>query len=745
MTKKRTINNPDFIERIHLFCVKRLSEYFIDPELKNLQNYLIKLCCTYQESSNQAGEIDWKRIALHSDISIEKIERAKEPLSYILDAIYRNTQKRLKIHGPLLAPRKYKIKHFKYSFCTKNLREPTANVWEDPDYFQAALDLHITRHRETTQQLRDAIIRPSENFKKSTLDAWRKGTRYPRSVKGDEVLRRIEIRYSLPRGYFRLKTPPNIKLERFNDIDEISITQRERMKWFLPDDFYYKNKSEQKEIIDWVNNNLLSGTTDYRKFQQAVTQYPFGLKFSETSKYLDRLGTNDPSSKAWSDSRKISNSNLEVVSPAKIAIEVDDLIRFKTSLLTPMNFKRGDAWKKATAIMRLHHIGLFLGALSADQTGFIKGLGVPIHKLSLGMLVFPAVWDWYAEWKFQRRGFYCSSEIFAYCFIDHLASPEYGWLIQNPHLAERLFPIPGLVSSNDIQNVRGDWDSACRKLMVHSKQRIKDLRKVVKIHRDKFEAILPILNADSPVGEYRKITLEIHKSLKSLDISSLDFSEALRSFLMLRIGLHSGLRPRNIRQLLFCSKEGDHRSDDKLSKLGRGELRWNKMSSMWEIFMPVSAFKNSKSSFFSNKPYRLELPDFDDLYFYIERYININRAMLLRISPDPQTFLVRTMHENRGSAEYTEASFYNAWRLAVVRYGIYNPYTGRGAIEGLLPHGPHNIRDILVTHILKKTGCFQQASYAIQDTPETVEKYYARFLPRDKVRLAANILNVAWV
>jgi hypothetical protein len=75
---------------------------------------------------------------------------------------------------------------------------------------------------------------------------------------------------------------------------------------------------------------------------------------------------------------------------------------------------------------------------------------------------------------------------------------------------------------------------------------------------------------------------------------------------------------------------------------------------------------------------------------------------------------------------------------------IYNPYTGRGAIKGLLPHGPHNLRDILATHILKQTGSYEQASYAIQDTPDVVQQHYGRFLPQDKAALAAKILNQVW-
>jgi hypothetical protein len=59
------------------------------------------------------------------------------------------------------------------------------------------------------------------------------------------------------------------------------------------------------------------------------------------------------------------------------------------------------------------------------------------------------------------------------------------------------------------------------------------------------------------------------------------------------------------------------------------------------------------------------------------------------------------------------------------------PYTGRGAIKGPLPQGPHNLRDMLATHILKLTRSYYQASYAIQDTPDVVQQHYGRFwLPR---------------
>lgn len=95
---------------------------------------------------------------------------------------------------------------------------------------------------------------------------------------------------------------------------------------------------------------------------------------------------------------------------------------------------------------------------------------------------------------------------------------------------------------------------------------------------------------------------------------------------------------------------------------------------------------------------------------------------------------VRTVKTISLDAAYDSAKFYEAWQTVIQRYGIYNPYTGRGAIKGLLPHGPHNLRDILATHILKQTGSYEQA-YAIQDTPDVVRSTTAASYRKIRPRL----------
>jgi hypothetical protein len=128
----------------------------------------------------------------------------------------------------------------------------------------------------------------------------------------------------------------------------------------------------------------------------------------------------------------------------------------------------------------------------------------------------------------------------------------------------------------------------------------------------------------------------------------------------------------------------------------------------------------------------------------IEAYVDRHRARLLATAEDPGTVFVKTVKQSSTNARYDQTTFYEAWRLIIQRYGIYNPFTGRGAIKGLLPHGPHNVRDVLATHILKKTGSYEQASYAIQDTPDIVQQHYGRFLPQDKAAIAAQVLNRVW-
>jgi hypothetical protein len=300
-----------------------------------------------------------------------------------------------------------------------------------------------------------------------------------------------------------------------------------------------------------------------------------------------------------------------------------------------------------------------------------------------------------------------------------------------------------IVSESDVLAATERWSDLCDKFHAYALPRAREVARVAQVHRDPFEPILPILEAESPLGEYRKITEEVLRRMPDASRYPRSAAEAVRAFLMLRLGLHLGVRQRNLRELLICDPREAPRTERELAKLRRGEIR-RLDPRAWEVLIPSAAFKNAGSSFFASRPFRLSLPNLGGLYEHLEAYVCVHRKVLLNGAADPGTLFVKTVKRSSRDASYDKNTFYEAWCLIIQRYGIWNPYTGRGAIRGLLPHGPHCLRDVLATHILKQTGSYEQASYAIQDTPEIVAKHYGRFLPQDKAALAAEVLNRVW-
>ncbi len=616
---------------------------------------------------------------------------------------------------------------------------PLFTEWIEPATFPESLALHMRRHGDGCWSVWKAVILSQKSFSLSTFSSWLAGKKTPRSVASLRVLGLVEGRYGLPNGHFRALLSHQARAATGFKIKGVTPSEQRRLVWHLPDDFNERPLKERREILDWVQTNVISGTTDYRRYQSEASKHRYSIRFPELSGRKVTLGKVD--SLDVDPEADIAAYDA----PAHLNQEMASLLRFKTATLTDIGYKRNGVWGEETSSQRIEHLGLMFGALAASPKGVIAGFGVPLADLTFGYLVFPKVWDWYVQWRERRRGFYTAWEADMLRLAAALTRAETGWIRQTPQLATQLKPIPNLVSEQDIDVAISDWPHACDDMYAHGLSRSKEVSRVAKIHRDPFEPVLPILEADSPVAEYRKITEEIVSRIPDARRHARAAAEVVRSFLILRFGLHLGVRQKNLRQLLLCPKGQMPKSERQLETLKRGELRWNDREKGWEVLIPAVAFKNAGSSFFSGRPFRLMLPDLGGLYRYIDDYIEEHRPLLLTSAADPGTFFIKTVKVTSQDPAYDQNTFYEAWRLTIQRYGIWNPYTGRGAIKGLLPHGPHNVRDVLATHILKHTGSYEQASYAIQDTPETVAKHYGRFLPQDKAALAAETLNKVWL
>ncbi len=626
--------------------------------------------------------------------------------------------------------------------------QPLWTEWVDPPDFAAALDLHVRRHGDTGHGLAKIICGPGETIASSTFYVWRRGEHAPRSSKCLRILAALERRYHLPAGYFAAKLPHPSRMRTNARILPRPVSERRRLAWHLPDDFDQLPLSKREEILDWVETVVVSGATDYRRYQAAAMKQRYAVQFGDvaTRSAFVSLSPGQPLAERLTDPGFVERGRRAsaIKAPVALAEEAADLYDFKTSTLSSRGRRRNGVWNSETAAQKMEHLGLMLGALAASPDSSVKGYGAPIRSLTFALLVFPAVWDWYLQWREARRGFYTQWETEMLTVAGSLTRAETGWLRQTPALAERLRPIAGLVTAADVKAAHEDWDRLCDVQHRHALLRAKEVARVSRVHRDPFEPILPILEAESPLGEYRKITEEILRRRPNARLYPLSAAEATRAFLMLRLGLHLGLRQKNLRQLLVKPRGQAPSNERQLEALKRGELRWNLRDGVWEVLIPAVAFKNAGSSYFRKNPFRLALPDLGGLYDEIEDWLTTHRRILLRGAADPGTFFVKTVKAKSLDAAYDQTTFYEAWRLAIQRYGIYNPYTGHGAIEGLLPHGPHNVRDVLATHVLKQTGSYEQASYAIQDTPDTIAEHYGRFLPQDKAALAAAVLNKVW-
>ncbi|MFG1359974.1 hypothetical protein [Xanthobacter pseudotagetidis] len=759
-----------FARMLVRFCQVRGTTLLPPREMAAFRSYLLLLLAERRAPPERRGAPDWLEIASECGIPEEAMLQAGPGLAPVVDALAREIASRNRGGQPARG-RSAKSDTPRPNEHSRSPQDPetedptpgkrgrrtgqrakpvvefpsaTSEHWIEPETFADALRLHMERHADSSCHLEKVFAASGHSVLMTTIRQWLRGLKVPRTASSLAALDLLDRRYCLPTGYFRSKLPMTDRSPSAKKLPGIGPAERRRLAWHLPHDFDRRPLREREEILDWVQRVVISGATEYRQFQAAAMKQPYAIRFPEFQSKRRRRAKPVADDQLLTQEHDPDLVGMVTDAPAHLSAEMADLIRFKTATLTTFGFQRNGVWGEETASQKVEHFGLMFGALAAAPSGAVRGFGVPLANLTFGLLVFPIVWDWYVQWRERRRGFFTKWETDMLAVALAMTRKDTGWLRQTPSLGDRLKPIPNLITEGDIANVRADWPGACDIFHKHARVRVREIERVARVHRDPFEPILVILEAESPLREYLKIPQEILRLMPDPRRYPTAAAEAVRSFLMLRFGLHLGLRQKNLRQLLVCPRGQVPSTERQLEDTKRGELRWSERDQGWEVFIPACAFKNATSSYFGSKPFRLVLPDLGELYHYIDVYLDKHRRVLLRGATDPKTFFVKTVKAKTLDPAYCQNTFYEAWRLTIQRYGVFNPYTNRGAIKGLLPHGPHNVRDVLATHILKVTGSYEQASYAIQDTPEMVANHYGRFLPQDKAALAAQILNRVW-
>ena len=319
--------------------------------------------------------------------------------------------------------------------------EPLTADWIDVPAFHGALSLHAARHGDSICHLHKALESQGEAVERSTLLQWASGKKRPTSVSSLQILGRIEARYRLPDGYFRSKLLDSARAPSgHKKLRGVTPSERRRLAWHLPNDSDSRSTSEREEILAWIRAVVISGATDYRRYQAQAAKLRYSIRFPLlTHRKALRVRSAEPRGSALSDGEADSElTEAAADAPPLLADEMAELVLFKTSTLTDIGFQRNGVWNEQTAFQKIEHLGLLFGALAAPPQGAVKGLGVEHSTLAMGLLVFPAVWDWYVKWRERRRGFYTVWEVNMLQLGLALARVDTGWLRQSPALGDRL-------------------------------------------------------------------------------------------------------------------------------------------------------------------------------------------------------------------------------------------------------------------------------------------------------------------
>jgi hypothetical protein len=270
--------NPAFARMISDFVRKRGAAVLPPRDVELLRQHLLRLLAEVQPLPLIGTGIDWRRLAADAGVDAELLAGAWENLRPGLEALRREIRVRPTRPAKREAHKPARTEHSRVEAAvaaTKPTRrgrprnslvlhpEPVELLWDDPDDFSEALALHMRRHRDSSLSLCRALRRPGESLETSTVITWRSGRKAPQSATSFDFLSRVEARYQLPAGYFKAKLPHKARATTGHEAAGISSAESRRLAWHLPDDFSYRSRTEQEEILEWVRRVVVSGSTEY--------------------------------------------------------------------------------------------------------------------------------------------------------------------------------------------------------------------------------------------------------------------------------------------------------------------------------------------------------------------------------------------------------------------------------------------------------------------------------------------------
>lgn len=415
--------------------------------------------------------------------------------------------------------------------------------------------------------------------------------------------------------------------------------------------------------------------------------------------------------------------------PDQLRSEWEGLVSYKTD--PAPRLPRSTTWRPAS-VGRNEKILLQLFSAMAMPASS-GGLGIQPEGLSLGFLASTGVLNWYLKWLADRYPEGLPAGVKTdLSLISLLTAAETrtraglptgvkGYLHYNPGLAQRLVPIPSVLGEDEISLLctPEGWRDGLSLVHLHTRSTLNNKRFGLRKERDPFAPILPILEMDRPLDALIYMLECMYRDLPEPATSSAEKRAiAVRRFVASLILVRTLLRAKNVVELTWL-------------RSNRGELR--RRGDRWVVVIAPDQFKNCGGSFFGTSSEPFEYTLFEEDTAIIDEYVHVSRPALLSNSSSNALFVGK-------QGPISQGLLYAEMANATWRHLVYHEATGTG-MPGVERFGPHAIRDIGATHILKQTADTRLAADAIQDSEETVIRHYARYLPKDRTRRVTEFLT----
>ena len=385
-----------------------------------------------------------------------------------------------------------------------------------------------------------------------TLRSWTTGGKTPATRESLAAVRRLEAALGTEPGMLeRLCVVRRTEMSTERLHIKVDPKEFKRVRRFLPADFEDRDIEEQREIYDWVWDNMILSPSDET------------IGRSRRDEYLLRLIGPD-GARGVPEEILAARAARGLVADAKLQGQVDALVAFKMADFPPEDARRTSQWRDAaSARAQLHRLEMFYGALVAS--------GEPKEDLGLDAILSRENIQSAIAFLRARRGAYTSSILTMLAVIATLLNADEGFVRCNRQLFKD-HPAAGKKKS---------WATACAKTLKFIWERYAQVTKMLRVGRDPFYPIEVVLNAEEPLEAYARIGDEIRAHMPPAGVNLKVRARHLRFLVPFLYALAIPLRAKNLAECLLAPPGAPPTPMTKLGDLRRAELWQDPETGIW--------------------------------------------------------------------------------------------------------------------------------------------------------------------